>query len=319
MANPYTTVLGDPQFAATRINLAQSCNGVGWIFGPIVGASFFYSTNAAGQSTGSQTLYIPYLAVAVVVLVLAAVFYFAYIPDIKTEDDYHLDDSDGAAYSRSIWSHPHFVMAVAAQFFYVAAQSGIFAFFTNYMTSQTPPIPEAWHLDAVGSWFVSKDGILGLSNKGAASLASCGSILFLIGRFTGAGLLKKYAAHRILGIYAAANVVTTLLIFAKLGWVSVACLFLSYFFMSIMFPTIFALGIHGLGVRAKRASAYIVMAIMGGAVLPKLMGYIGDQYGISRGFIVPSICFVVVAFYAFAWPRLARAEGVLDLKTAGSH
>ena len=128
------------QYAATRINLAQSCNGIGWIFGPIVGSMYFYSKNAAGESTGSETLYIPYVAVAVVVLVLAVIFYFANMPDIKTEDDYHLDDADPGV-SHSIWSHPHFVMAVVAQFLYVAAQAGIFSFFINYMTSQVPPIP----------------------------------------------------------------------------------------------------------------------------------------------------------------------------------
>ena len=91
VANPYTTVLGDPQFAATRINLAQSCNGIGWIFGPLIGAKFFYSKNAAGVSTGSQTLYIPYVIVAVVVIVIAVIFYFANVPDIKAEDDYQVD------------------------------------------------------------------------------------------------------------------------------------------------------------------------------------------------------------------------------------
>src|SRR4051794_26678659 len=93
IANPYTTVLGDPRYAATRINLAQSCNGIGWIFGPIVGSMFFYGKDAQGASTGSQTLYIPYVGVAVVVIILALVFYFSNIPDIKAEDDYHLDDA----------------------------------------------------------------------------------------------------------------------------------------------------------------------------------------------------------------------------------
>jgi FHS family L-fucose permease-like MFS transporter len=95
VANPYTTVLGPKEFAATRINLAQSCNGVGWFFGPIAGAMFFYSKDAAGNSTGSQTLWIPYTAVAVIVVALAAAFYFAPVPDIKTADEYHLDDTVG--------------------------------------------------------------------------------------------------------------------------------------------------------------------------------------------------------------------------------
>ena len=97
IANPYTTVLGPNQYAATRINLAQSCNGIGWILGPIVGGMFFYSKDAAGQSTGSQTLWIPYAIITGVVTVLAIIFWFADVPDIKSEDDYHLDDKEAEA------------------------------------------------------------------------------------------------------------------------------------------------------------------------------------------------------------------------------
>src|SRR5436190_16136476 len=97
VANPYTTVLGPPRYAATRINLAQSCNGIGWIFGPIIGGLFFYSKDAAGHSTGSQTLYIPYVAVALTVILIAAIFYFSNVPDIKAPDDYSLDEKGAAA------------------------------------------------------------------------------------------------------------------------------------------------------------------------------------------------------------------------------
>ena len=319
VANPYTTVLGDQQYAATRINLAQSCNGIGWIFGPIAGGMFFYSKNAAGVSTGSQTLYIPYAAVAVVVVVLVIVFSFANVPDIKVEDDYRLDDADPNV-SHSIWSHPHFVMAVAAQFFYVAAQAGIFSFFINYMTTQLPPIPESWNTGWLSGLFEVKNAaavasqhqpaILAISDKLGSDLASLGFICFLAGRVSGAWFLKKRPAHSILALYGLLNVLVCLLIFCKLGWLSVACVFLSYFFMSIMFPTIFALGIHGLGVRAKKASAYIVMAIMGGAILPKLMGFVADKTDISRGFIVPMFCFAFVAFYGFNWSRFSQAESL---------
>jgi FHS family L-fucose permease-like MFS transporter len=315
IANPYTTVLGDQRFAATRINLAQSCNGLGWVFGPPLGGIFFYGKDALGRSTGSQTLYIPYVGVAIAAIVLATVFAFAKVPDIKTEDDYHLDDA-APGVSHSIWSHPHFVLAVAAQFFYVAAQAGIFSFFINYMTAETPAIPATWGAAGflngwVHGWFeIGKTGMLALSDKGAANLASVAFICFLIGRFTGAGLLRKFSAHKMLGLYALMNVVMTLLIFFKLGWVSVVCVFLSYFFMSIMFPTIFALGIFGLGVRAKKASAFIVMAIMGGAILPKLMGAVADKWDMSRGFIVPMLCFAFVAFYGFNWSRFSKADSL---------
>jgi FHS family L-fucose permease-like MFS transporter len=422
VANPYTTVLGDKKYAATRINLAQSMNGIGWIFGPMVGGAYFYSTNAAGESTGSENLYIPYVGVAIVVLILSAIFYFANMPDIKTEDDYHLDDANAGskvaeaadrklnrpliylllvanaavlcwsvssiiklilettgAGSRltgvasliprpasmemnpenavhlvvwaiigisiliaailmlrvsrtitheSIWSHPHFSAATLTQFFYVAAQAGIFSFFINYITSQSPSISESWTWgmgplaeDAnfitrwLHGWFEKSGDVIAFSDKGAANLASLGSICFLTGRFTGAGILKKLAAHKVLGLYGLLNLIICGLIFLKLGWLSVFCVFLSYFFMSIMFPTIFALGIFGLGVRAKQASAYIVMAIMGGALMPKVMGAIADRHDFSRGFIVPLLCFVVVALYGFMWPKLSGAEnmGAVDV------
>ena len=341
IANPYTTVLGDPRYAATRINLAQSANGVGWIFGPVIGSVYFYSKDAAGASTGSQTLYIPYLVIALVVLVLAVVFYFANVPDIKSKDDYHLDDATPGV-SRSIWTHPHFVMAVAAQFLYVAAQAGIFSFFINCMTPNVtsgfcmvPPIPEAWdsglkaiaaHLPQwdllqgwLSGWFEFKDGIRRISDQGGSALQSVGFICFLVGRVFGSWLLKKYSAHKVLGLFGVLNILVCFLIFLNLGWVSTACVFLSFFFMSIMFPTIFALGIFGLGARAKKASAFIVMAIMGGAVLPKLMGYIADQYDMSRSFIVPMACFAFVAFYGFFWPKFSHADSLQSVGPSRGH
>jgi MFS transporter, FHS family, L-fucose permease len=333
VANPYTTVLGSQQYAAARINLAQSCNGIGWFFGPIAGATFFYSKDAAGRSTGSQTLWIPYAGVGVIVIVLAVVFYFASVPDIKAEDDYRLDDARADA-PHSIWRHPHFTMAVAAQFFYVAAQAGIFSFLINYMTTQPPAIPASWAAttnhwagDAPGflqgffqGWFEpNKEGVLCVSNKLASYLASFGFVCFLTGRFTGAALLRRYSAHRMLGLYGVMNVLMCALVFCKLGWLSVACVFLSYFFMSIMFPTIFTLGIFGLGARAKKASAYIVMAIMGGALLPKVMGFVADRYDISRGFIVPLACFVFVAYYGFNWPRFSKAESLQGVGPSRGH
>jgi FHS family L-fucose permease-like MFS transporter len=400
VANPYTTVLGHPRYAATRINLAQSCNGVGWILGPIAGGAFFYSRNAQGVSTGSQTLYIPYVAVAVTVIVIALVFRLSNIPDIKTKDDYHLEENpaeniveartaveqvDERQINRalvyclllfnavvlvgacgmivwvilgslrvsdtvmsttlwtlgvvaigfaaitllpvakkithhSIWSHPHFSSAVLAQFFYVAAQAGIFSFFINYMTSEVPNLPASWASGSLAGWFeAGKGGLLHISDKGASNLASLGSFCFLVGRFSGAGILRKFSAHKVLGLYGLFNVATCALIVLKLGWLSVVCVFLSYFFMSIMFPTIFALGIFGLGGRAKKASSFIVMAIMGGAILPKLMGHVADLFDMSRGFIVPMFCFALVAFYGFTWSKLSHAESLQGVRPSAGH
>lgn len=320
IANPYTTVLGAPQFAAVRINIAQTFNGVGWILGPIIGGMFFYSSE--GVEAAHKNLWIPYAGIAVLVLILAIVFFFARIPDIQTPDTYHLDD-EVAGPKKSIWTHAHFVGAVVAQFFYVAAQAGIFAFFINYIVAEIPPVGEAfqnsWLLGGSngvewrdGNWFVAEQGATKL-------LAYFGFTLFLLGRFTGAGILSRIAAHRVLGFYAAASTVLMGVIALKLGWVSLVALFLSFFFMSIMFPTIFALGISGLGKRSKLASSFIVMAIMGGALMPKLMGWIGDTYNMSVGFLMPLGCFAIIALYGGLWTRLSGTPGLVGIKTSGGH
>jgi FHS family L-fucose permease-like MFS transporter len=319
VANPYTTVLGPKNFAAARINFAQSFNGVGWIFGPIIGGMFFYSTGGAEVAQGQ--LYIPYLAVAIIVLVMSVVFYFANIPDLNTEDEYRLNDSTATAVKRSIWSHPHFVGAVAAQFIYVAAQAGIFSFFINYIVEEMPSISQGLS----SGWFFNGRSILRaggyyVNEQGATFLlGTIGFPLFLLGRATGVAILRKLEAHRVLGTYAIANIILCGIVILKLGWISVAAVFLSFFFMSIMFPTIFALGIYGLGVQAKKASGYIVMAIIGGAIMPKLMGYLGDVYNMSVSFIMPLCCFVFIAIYGYSWPRLSKANSHVDLSTLKGH
>ena len=309
VANPYTTVLGDPKYSAVRINIAQSFNGVGWILGPIIGGMFFYSEH--GAETAHQQLWIPYAGIAAGVLLLAGVFLFTRLPEIQPPDEYHLTDVSPGS-SKSIWSHPHFVFAVVAQFFYVAAQAGIFAFFINYVVAEIPPVGEAWKnsfwlggsagvAERGGDWYVSEQGATKL-------LAYFGFSLFLLGRATGSWILTRFPAHQVVGLYALANVLMMGGIAMKLGWLSLAALFLSFFFMSVMFPTIFALGIHGLGEKSKMASSYIVMAILGGALLPKLMGWVGDVRDMSTAFLVPMGCFAVIAVYGFSWAALSRAR-----------
>lgn len=319
VANPYTTVLGPKQYAATRINLAQSFNGIGWIFGPIIGGIFFYSSE--GAEAAQKQLYIPYMVVAIVVLVMAAIFYFADVPDLNTEDEYHLDEKADTDVKHSIWKHPHFTGAVVAQFVYVAAQAGIFSFFINYMIEEIPSISSS----LANSWFFQnraelREGSFFVNEQGATFLlGTIGFPLFLLGRATGAAIMRKLKAHRVLGTYALINVFMCAAVVFKLGWISVAAVFLSFLFMSIMFPTIFALGIYGLGVKAKRASGFIVMAIIGGAIMPKLMGHLGDIYNMSVGFIMPMFCFVVVSLYGFMWPKLSKADGLAEISTTKGH
>jgi FHS family L-fucose permease-like MFS transporter len=133
---------------------------------------------------------------------------------------------------------------------------------------------------------------------------------------TGAGILARFSAHRVLGVYALVNVLMMAAIVGRFGWLSVIALFLSFFFMSVMFPTIFALGIHGLGEKSKLASSFIVMAIMGGALLPKLMGWVGDVWNMSTGFLVPLVCFAVVAAYGFGWSRMSGSDSPGQIRGA---
>ncbi len=319
VANPYTTVLGPKQYAATRINFAQSFNGIGWILGPIIGGTFFYSSQGADVAQGR--LYIPYMVVAIIVLVMAVIFYFANVPDLNTEDEYHLSDSKEEGIKRSIWRHPHFTGAVLAQFLYVAAQAGIFSFFINYMIEEIPAISQS----LAGNWFfkdraVLRGGSYFVNEQGATFLlGTIGFPLFLIGRASGAVILRKLKAHRVLGTYALINVFLCGVVVLKLGWISVASVFLSFLFMSIMFPTIFALGIYGLGVQAKRASGFIVMAIIGGAIMPKLMGYLGDVYNMSVSFLMPMFCFAVVAIYGYLWSKLSGVEKMEKISSLKGH
>jgi FHS family L-fucose permease-like MFS transporter len=219
-------------------------------------------------------------------------------------------DGTAADPGRSIWRRPHFVMAVAAQFLYVAAQTGVFSFFINYVVSDMPML-SAWAAGLLPSeWTYPNAGAFQITERAASRLLSIGGFgLFLLGRFTGSLALSWFKAEKTLALFAAVNVVVMGLVMAPLGWVSVGALFASFFFMSIMFPTIFALGIQGLGPQTKKASAFIVMAIVGGAIMPMLMGWFADVASMRVAFVVPLFCFAGIAAYGGLWTRLV-AGGV---------
>ena len=384
VANPYTTVLGPKEHGTFRINLAQSFNGFGWIMGPFIASIFFYHTTG-GAEAASKTLYIPYLIIAIFVLVLVVMFWRAKLPEIKVADEYHTDTTDDAAarpatnkglsyllmlagagvivfsvyaitvyvmekevagwwflvmlaiaavwlwsYSsrlttNKIWAHPHFSGATIAQFAYVAAQAGIFSFFINYMT-EIPTATEGIRANSLLNWylgeggFIEKDGVWRVSDSGASRLQSVAFSLFFIGRVISSAILTKASAHRVLGLYSIIAGGLSLLVVMKLGTLSVISVFGTFFFMSLMFPTIFSLGIFGLGSESKKkASAFIVMSITGGALMPKLMGRLGDVHDMSIAFLMPLGCFVLIALYGFGWSKLSRSDGVLGVDTRRGH
>ena len=311
IANPYTTVLGPAQMGAARINLAQTCNAVGAILGPLIGGHFLLSTTVEANRSNAN-LYLPYLGIAAVVGVLAVFFYFSYLPDIQVQDESieNVDDRQTEARGKPLWQRWHFTMAVASQFFYVAAQAGIWNFFVSYVTgSDVPHLSQSLVGHFPGWMTVYQHGNYRISDGGAPVLLSFGGMmLFLLGRFTGSMILGVFKAHSTLAIYASCNAVLMLVIVLALGWFSVAALFLSFFFMSIMYPTIFALGIRGLGEHTKLGSSLIVMAIVGGALMPLLMGWLADMFSMRAGFVMPLFCFVFVAGYAAFWPALERLD-----------
>ena len=300
-ANPYTTVLGPPQGAAARINLAQSTNGIGVLLGPIVG-SMFYLSRTGVPNISNEKLWQPYVGIAVVVTVLAVIFAVSKVPEPPA-------DEAGGAYRGSLIGRKHFVFAVLAQFFYVGAQIAIWGLFINFLTSKAEMPAFGQDLASLlpSQWTFRDGEVYRVTDYGAGWLFSLGGFgLFSVGRLTGSMALRVFAPQKVLGFYGLMNVLMMALVFLRLGWLSVAAMFLSNLFMSIMFPTIFSLGIHGLREQTKRASSFIVMSIGGGAVFPILNGWVSGKFGLARGFIVPLICFLVVMLYGMSWEKLER-------------
>lgn len=278
-ANPYVTVLGPPESAAERLNLSQSFNGLGWILGPLVGGALIF-----GSEPGDTfALVRPYLLVGIIVLLVSVVITCIRLPEIKEEEiENAFPDKDSAVREMtptlSIWRNRQFVRAVMAQFCYCAAQTGIFSFFINYVTEMQPEISNV---------------------KASRILAFGGMALFMIGRLSGSFTMQRVRPSRLLSLFAGANILCMLLVMASLGNLSLYALYASFFFMSIMFPTIFALGLEGMGVHTKRASSYIVMGVAGGAFSPMLMGWIGADV-MAYGFIVPLLAFVYIFYFALS-------------------
>lgn len=316
IANPYTTVLGPKETAVSRINLAQSCNGVGSIIGPFIGATFILSQTAA-VNTSNANLYLPYLVIAGVVTIMMIVFTIAPIPDLDAPVEAK-SPRTAAEHVRPLRHERHYVGGIVSQFFYCAAQTGIFSFFINYVRDDKhmPPLP-LWLTNFLPDTMIYLEGGNWHITEYAAGVMLSGAfIFFTVGRFSGSVILRYFSPHRTLGVYALINVVLMALLFLNLGWISVASLVLSFFFMSIMYPTHFALAIRGLGDRTKLGAAGMVTAILGSGLGPITMGWIADHYGMGDGFLLPLVCFSFIACYGFAWKNLFARDMEPEENTA---
>ena len=289
-ANPYVTVLGNAEASEQRINFSQSFNGLGWILGPLAGGWFLFSQD------NSPNIALPYAIIGLVVLLIGGVFCFVRLPEIKDtvspeEVSGHQDDprdenrdlstttvesSSTLSEIRILSRKSAFVFGWVALFLYVAAQTGVNSFFINYATEH-----------------------IAITDSMAATLLSFGGMgLFMLGRLGGSWAMGRIRAERLLAILAIIATLATSAVVLASGGLGFAALLVVYLCESIMFPTIFALALRGLGAHTKIASSLLIMSIVGGAVAPLLMGIVADGHSMALGFVVPLVCFVVIAAYA---------------------
>lgn len=273
-ANPYVTVLGPSDSAERRINISQSFNGLGWILGPLVGGLCVLGDNS--------NIALPYAVIGVVVLLVFFVFLRLPLPEIESSEQ-----GDDALQQRArrtrLFSHPHFLFGLTALFCYVAAQTGINSFFINY-ADESAGVPK----EEAAMWL----GLLGMG-------------LFMAGRMVGSYLMKYLSPERLLAYFGVGASLSMLVIMLVAGRTGFYFFFLCFLCESIMFPTIFALAIRGLGEHTKTASSLLIMCIVGGAVAPIIMGAIADySHNMALSFVIPLICFVIICCYAAAYRKL---------------
>jgi MFS transporter, FHS family, L-fucose permease len=288
-ANPYTTKLGPKETAERRINLSQSFNGLAWIMGPLIALSI-YNNHSNSEGEKMVSLIVPMATIAIVVFLVALIFMRLPLPEITEEDALQghgikLDDLASAHGTiKPLSRQRHFVLGVIAQFCYVAAQTGVFSYLINFVTDkdQNP------HFDV---------------NNGPYFLA-IGFALFMLGRMSGSYLMGRFKPHTLLALYALLCVLLLPLVSGSFGWISIISLYAIFLFMSVMFPTIFAMSIKDLGSKTKKASSFLVMSVVGGALFPPVMGLVADNYGMSTGFLVPIPLFLYILFFAVKGSRV---------------
>ncbi len=299
-ANPYATALGDPETGTFRLNLAQTFNGAAAALAPVIGARIiltkgFTDVQLKAMTDGARKLALaneassvkmPYLILGVVLVVIAIAFALTKLPKIQQTEEHPT--------SKSIFhalKHKHLSWGVAAQFFYVGAQVSVFSLFILYATKSAD-------LTDV---------------KAADYLGACG-LAFLIGRGCGTIIMRFIKPNILLGLYAVINVALCIIAITAHGMITVYTVIGICFFMSIMFPTIFSLGIKGLGGDTEFGSSLIIMSIVGGAILPRFFGMIGDATSnIQNGYIIPLACFVIIAIFGFKGYKPVTA---LDVETS---
>jgi len=296
-SNPWVAQMGHPGSAARRLNLAQAFNPLGSICGVLAGTIFIFSgveltraQVAAMQAAHTYRAYLrhetmrvvaPYMVIGAIAIAWAVLIAVTKFPKIASE---HEGAGENHGSFRELLGYPSFLLAIVAQFMYVGAQVGTWSFFIQYVQDSTHQ-PE----------------------KFAGYLLTGTLAAFGVGRFASSAIMRSIQPSRLMALYGLANILLVAIGVVFPGWVGLWAIFLTSFFMSVMYPTIFALGIEGLGRNTKIGGSLIVMAIVGGAVITPLMGWISEAtHRIALAYLVPLVCYAIVALYAMAWPSLQR-------------
>jgi FHS family L-fucose permease-like MFS transporter len=275
-ANPYVSILGPESTAPIRLTLAQALNSLGGTFAPLVAGAFILTSANVDDSQAAiaNTVRGPYIAIAAALLILGLAVAFSHLPPVTSTQEFRPGKAGDEVLKRSIWSYKHTVLGAVGIFFYVGVEVGLASIAVNYFNLQ------------------------GMSSaKTASFLVSLYWLGALVGRLLGAGILTKVNSGKLVSIFgfAAAALITTSMLTS--GNMAIWTLVLCGFFNSIMFPNIFTLGIHGLGPMTSKGSGLIMTAVVGGAVIPPMIGALADKVGIAHSFIIPMICYLYIAYY----------------------
>jgi len=296
-ANPFIAGLGSPESSERRLNFSQAFNPFGAILGVLIGTIFIFSGIEPDQSkieimkqTGAYSAFLesetmrvvrPYMVLGIVIFLWAILIMRTKFPKITSEESV----SENKGNPRELFKQRHFLLGVLAQFCYVGAQVGTWSFFIQYAQDYT-----------------------GIAEKSAGYFLTGTLVAFLIGRFSATVIMKYIKPGKLMGIYAIMNILLVGLAVMHPGWIGVWSIFLSSFFMSLMFPTIFALGIKGLGANTKIAGSIIVMAIIGGGVFTPLMGLVAEK-SMAFAMLIPMGCYCFISLYAFWWSNPKSLPG----------
>lgn len=279
-ANLYAAALGDPAKSEQRLTFAQSFNGLGAFIGPVIGGAVFFAPPVEFNGSRIDLVSVTYAALAIIVMLMFVAFARIKLPEIRGEKISDALTSKGD--ELSLWKRSSFTGALFAQFCNVGAYVGIGAFFINY---------------TIDHW-------QGISAQKASYLLSLGMLAYMIGRFAGTWVMRYVPARSLLILNSLVSMVLCIVAIAGFERISIFAVVAIYLFMSVMYPTIFAMGIRGLGTQTKKAGSCLVMTLVGGAFVPLLMGALADHFGIAAAFYAPLACFAVIAWYGLSQPSV---------------